>query len=321
MPARVHAAPLSSSLTDPAFAHMNDLAAGSVPAPLAGRERGLAAWLGPIISVMILGSVVYQLRTLDLRALAALLPTTPAFWLAFIVYYLASPVSEWVIFRRLWALPVSGIPALLRKLVSNELLLGYLGEVYFYAWARRNASVSAAPFGAIKDVAILSAAMGNAFTIAMMVAAAPFFDLLSVGVRTSALAASLIVVFASSIAMLMLRGRLFTLPANELRFVAIAHAIRIAAMTLLAACMWHMILPAVALGWWLLLGTTRQLLSRLPLVPNKDVVFAGIAALLVGQDREIVEAMALMASLILAAHVLVGALLGAAELARQGERA
>jgi hypothetical protein len=88
---------------------------------------------------------------------------------------------------------------------------------------------------------------------------------------------------------------------------------------LLAACMWHMILPTVGWSWWLLLGTLRQLLSRLPLVPNKDVVFAGIASLLVGQDHEIVTAMALMATLLVATHVIVGGILGAAELARPDE--
>ncbi|WP_216599932.1 hypothetical protein [Sphingomonas sp. AP4-R1] len=321
MSAHSDAATLSSSRSDTGASLLSDIAPAFAPPPLAGQDRAWAAWVGPVFSILILGAVVYQLRTVDYRALLALMPSTPLFWLAFAVYYFAGPFSEWVIFRRLWALPVRGVSALLRKLVSNELLLGYLGELYFYAWVRRNAEISASPFGAIKDVAVLSAATGNAFTLMLLVAAAPFFDLLGASVRTSALAASLIVVFGSSIAMLALRGRLFTLPPAELRFIALMHGARILAMALLAACMWHMILPTVALGWWLLLGTVRQLLSRLPFVPNKDVVFAGVAALLAGQDREIVAAMALMASLIVAAHVVVGALLGAAELARQGDRA
>jgi hypothetical protein len=78
---------------------------------------------------------------------------------------------------------------------------------------------------------------------------------------------------------------------------------------LLAAVMWHLHLPAVALSWWLLLGALRQLLSRLAF--KLDLVFAGLAAMLVGQNVQIVAAMTLMASLILAAHVFVGAVLGA----------
>jgi len=84
--------------------------------------------------------------------------------------------------------------------------------------------------------------------------------------------------------------------------------------------MWHLLLPSVALSWWLILSTARQLLSRLPFMPNKDVVFVGLAVFLVGSDQQIVAAMTLMATLILAAHLVVGALLALSALAH-GERA
>ncbi len=317
MSASIEATPFSSSHHE--LNNIAELSSSFGPTPLIGQSHDWVRWIGPFISILILCSVAYELRTLDYRALVSLLPSTPGFWIALAAYYAAGPVSEWVIFHRLWALPVRGITALLRKMISNELLLGYLVEVYFYTWARKSANIATAPFGAIKDVAILSAVMGNIFTLLMVLAALPFFDLLRIGANTSALAASAIIVLLSSLVMIVLRGRLFTLPPRELRFVALVHGVRIVAMMLLAACMWHLILPTVGWSWWLLLGTLRQLLSRLPLVPNKDVVFAGIASLLVGQDHEIVAAMALMATLLVATHVIVGGLLGAAELARPGE--
>jgi hypothetical protein len=225
-----------------------------------------------------------------------------------------------VIFRRLWGLPVRGFPALIRKLVSNEILLGYLGEVYFYAWARRNARIVTAPFGAIKDVTILSALTGNLFTLLMVILAAPLFGALHLGMDSMAFVGSTIFILATSGVALVLRKRLFTLPRRELWFVAAMHSARILATTLLAAIMWHLLLPTVALSWWLLLGTLRQLLSRLPFLPNKDVVFAGMAAFLVGSDQDIVTAMTLMATLIVCAHLLVGALLGISELAGESRR-
>jgi hypothetical protein len=115
--------------------------------PLVEGGRNWTKWAGPLISFLILAAVAYQLRHLDRHSLMALLPSNPLFWAAFLASYLVSPVIEWVIFRRLWSLPPSGFAALLRKLVSNEILLGYLGEVYFYAWARRNAQITTAPFG------------------------------------------------------------------------------------------------------------------------------------------------------------------------------
>jgi hypothetical protein len=315
MSASIDAAPSSHFIQDPLHS-VAELSNSFVPAPLRAHGRDWIKWFGPTVSVLILCSVAYQLRSIDFGSLVRLLPSALGFWIAFAAYYAAGPLSEWVIFRRLWKLPASGIAALFCKLISNELLLGYLGEVYFYAWARRTTRIATAPFGAIKDVAILSAVMGNVFTLVMVMAAAPFLDLLRVGVGAPALLGAAIVVLVSSLALILLRGRVFTLPPRELRFVALVHAVRIVATMLLMAWMWHMILPAVAISWWVLLGTLRQLLSRLPLVPNKDVVFAGIASLLVGQDHEIVAVMALMATLLVATHVIVGSLLGAAELAR-----
>lgn len=287
-----------------AIAHIID------PAPLVEKSKNWTKWAGPAISFLILAAVSYQLRQLDFHTLAALMPSTPLFWGTFIAFYIVGPASEWVIFRKLWWLPAGGFAALLRKLVSNEILLGYLGEVYFYAWARRNARLSASPFGAIKDVAILSALTGNVFTLLMVIASAPFLGSLELGIDNAAFLTSAIFILGSSIVALLLRKRLFTLPRHELWFVAWAHVARIVISTLLAAIMWHLLLPSVALSWWLLLATARQLISRLPFLPNKDVVFAGLAVFLVGSDQQIAAAMALMASLILGAHLLVGGSLG-----------
>ncbi|PJG45823.1 hypothetical protein CAF53_23745 [Sphingobium sp. LB126] len=280
------------------------------PAPLVEKGRNWTKWAGPLISFLILVAVSYQLRQIDYRSLFTLLPSNPLFWGTFIASYLVGPASEWIIFRRLWSLPAEGFAALLRKLVSNEILLGYLGEVYFYTWARRNAHVSAAPFGAIKDVAILSALTGNVFTLLMVIMSAPFLGALHLGIDSTAFVASALFILGSSIGALLLRKRLFTLPRRELWFVAGTHVARIIISALLAAIMWHLLLPAVALSWWLLLATARQLLSRLPFLPNKDVVFAGLAVFMVGSDQQIVAAMTLMASLILGAHLLVGGSLG-----------
>jgi len=110
------------------------------------------------------------------------------------------------------------------------------------------------------------------------------------------------------------RKKLFSLPRRDLRFIVLVHLVRILLTTGLAAWMWHIALPSVAISLWLLLSTLRLLLSRLPFVPNKDVVFAGMAVFLVGQDHEVVALMALMAGIILTTHLLVGLALAGAEL-------
>ncbi|WP_247594348.1 hypothetical protein [Sphingobium sp. PAMC28499] len=280
------------------------------PEPLIRTGRNWTIWAGPIISLLILLAVLQQFRGLDTAHLLQLLPTTPLFWTAFAAYYLAGPISEWVIFRRLWHIPAAGFGALLRKLVSNEILLGYLGEVYFYAWARRSANIRSAPFAALKDVTILSALAGNVVTLIMMIFAFPLLGSGVAGIGRWEISGSIFFVLLTSMLAMLLRNRLFALPRHELWLISAIHVLRILATTLLAAMMWHLLLPSVDLSMWIILGTIRQLLSRLPLLPNKDVVFAGVAAFLIGRDSDIVSAMALMATLILAAHLVVGLLLG-----------
>ena len=285
-------------------------AAGLPPLADQTARNRLAALASMAISLALLVAVAFQFRDLDLAGLLRLLPRSPVFWLAFAGYYLALPISEWVIYRRLWQFPAAGFGALLRKLVSNELLLGYLGEAQFYAWARGRGTVDEAPFAAIKDITILSALTGNLATLVMLALAWPFVSAGQLGLQGQTAFAALGVVLLTSLAILLFRQKLFTLPRRELWFISAVHLVRIAAVLLLSAVMWNAVLPAVALTLWLVLATLRQLISRLPLMPNKDVVFAGITVLLLGNSAQVAALMAMMAVLLLVTHLAVGTVFG-----------
>lgn len=283
------------------------------PQPLRLNDRGWTWWAGAGFALAVLVAVVLQLRRVDFGDVLHLLPTAPVFWLVFAASYFAGPAMDWVIYRRLWQIPVGGFAALLRKLIGNELITGYAGELYLYTWARRRTGMTSTPFGAIKDVAILSAMVANAVTLLLLVLAWPLLGNLPLGIDSRALLISVAVIVGISSLILLFRRRLFTLPRAELRFVAAIHLLRIMLTTGLAALCWHLVLPGVALNWWLLLAALRMLVSRLPLLPNKDIVFAGLAVFLIGHDAEIGMLMTMMASLILAVHLGLGLLLVAAE--------
>ncbi|WCT72213.1 hypothetical protein PQ455_11220 [Sphingomonas naphthae] len=290
-------------------------AAGIVePASLIVRRSLSQRLAGPIISLAVLAMAVYQIGEVDPARIWRLMPAGPAFWLLFMATYLAPVAADWLIFRRLWRIPASGVVPLLRKYVGNEILLGYIGEVYFYAWARRRSAMVAAPFGAIKDVAVTSALAGNGVTLVMLALAAPFYDLIGIGANGRLVMLSIGVILATSLAAFVVRKRLFALDHADIMFVSAVHVARILIVLGLSAAMWHIALPVVALPWWLLLATVRMLLSRLPLVPNKDVVFAGLAVFLVGHDGEISALMALMGSLMLTVHILLGIAASAVDL-------
>lgn len=277
----------------------------SVPLP----DRSWQRWLSMAISAALLIAILTQLERFGLARLHAALPASPIFWISFAAYYLALPASEWVIFRRLWRLPRAGFTALLRKLVSNEVLMGYSGELAFYSWSRRRSDLTAAPFGAIKDVSITSALAGNLVTLVMMILAWPLMGALHMGQHPREIGLSIGVILPVSVLAAIFNRRLFSLPRDELRFVFTVHLLRLVLTTLLSGLLWHSALPAVPLSLWMLLAALQLLVTRLPFVPNKDLVFAGIALFLVGHDSRVGELIALIAALILLTHLLIGGLL------------
>ena len=270
------------------------------------RER-LAGWAGAALSLGVLAVVAVQLGRGGLARVAAGASASPAFWAVFVVAYLATPACEWLIFHRLWRLPAAGLLPLLRKEVSNELLFGYSGDAQFYLWARRRAPMAGSPFGAIKDVAILSAVAGNVATLAMMAATAPLLAGFAGRPGAHAFAGSVAIVVAISLALFVLRKAVFSLNADALRMIFAVHGLRIALHVGLAALMWHLLLPGVTMGAWMALATIRQMVSRLPLVSNKDVLFAGVAMVLLGDAGGVAGAIATVSGLTVAAHLLVGA--------------
>ncbi|MEA3004586.1 MAG: hypothetical protein QOH81_3374 [Sphingomonadales bacterium] len=308
--------------TGGAAAPQHPLSSVPDPEPLPAARRSLLRWIGPAFTAAMIVAVLANIRRLHLADIQTMVPRTPVFWGIFILCYLALPLGDWLIYRRLWRIPAGGLLPLLRKMVSNEILFGYSGEVYFYAWSRRNSAMVAAPFGAIKDVAILSALVGNIFTLCLAALAYPFVGRLALGGYGHDLYAGAAVLLVCSLAVLPLQRRVFSLPVADRNFIAFVHAGRLLATTLLTALMWHLVLPGVGMRWWVVLAALHLLVGRLPLVTNKDLVFAGIAFVLVGRQTALADLLAMMAVLVLGAHLGVALLLAAVPdgIARGGAR-
>lgn len=268
--------------------------------------------LGAVLTVAMVVGLGRELLQAGLSGLMNHVPTNPLYYLAFAGLYLASPLGDYAIFRHLWGVPRSALAALIRKRIANEVVLGYSGDAYFYAWARKHARRLGLthPFGTVKDVTILSAIAGNAFTLLMIAGTLPFAYRVMSATQANILAGSALIVCATSLPFLLFRRRVFTLPGRELRWVFLAHLVRLVAGTIFVAATWATALPGVALGIWLLLAAARLLVSRLPLVPNKDLLFANFAILLIGRNDALVATIAFTAALTLAVHVAVMAWFG-----------
>lgn len=272
--------------------------------------------IGGFLTLAMTIGVVRALLVHGVAGLSTALPDSVFFYLAFAVLYAASPIGDYVIFRRLWAIPPSGLTALFKKRIANDVLVGYSGEAYFYAWARQRTTMVAAPFGAVKDVSILSAIAGNVVTLAIVLLALPFANGLIGPDEFRVLAASAAVVIAISLPFLIFSRRVFSLARPLLWWIFLIHILRLVVSSVMLAVAWHFAMPAVSLGMWLLLSAGRMLASRLPLVPNKDLLFANFAILLIGQGQQTANLVAVTAALTLVVHVVLMAVFGVLDVLR-----
>jgi hypothetical protein len=274
-------------------------------------ERKLwSTWLSRILSAALLIAIVFQLGQIDAKQLQNALPQNLWFLPVLLALYFALPIADWTIFRRLWALPASGFLILLAKRIGNEVLISYSGEVYFYLWARKRTELSAAPFGAIKDVNILSALAANLVALVLLLLTYPLISQLNLGQYTDESVTFAAIMLMMSFLILLFSRRVFTLERSQLWWIFGVHIVRLSAGVLLCALLWFIILPGPHFGFWLVLSMIRLLVGRLPFFPNKEALFAVIAIFLVGQDSAVSTLITLTASTMLAMHVLVAATLG-----------
>lgn len=292
---------------------MNSTIVDTAPLPTSGELTGLEPirqirrrWpmlLSATVSLLMVAALGYELFDRGLAGLSKIAPSSWLFYIFFALFYLGPPTFDFIIFRKLWRIPASGMVALHRKRIANEVVLGYSGEAYFYAWARQRMQMVAAPFGAVKDVSILSAIAGNAITLGMLAMALPLAAGLLTPTLYNAAVVSVVVMIAMSVPFLIFSKRVFSLQRGTLWWIFGIHSVRLLLGSFLLACVWHFAMPEVSLGMWLILAASRMLVSRLPLVPNKDLLFASFAILLIGQGEALSELMAFVAALTLLVHV------------------
>ncbi|WP_091743154.1 hypothetical protein [Phenylobacterium immobile] len=267
--------------------------------------RRWTVWAAGALAVGLGAAATAQLSRASDETLAMIGQLSPAVWAAWVALYLVQPVADAVIFRRLWGLKLADFGVVLRKVAINEVLFGYTGELFFYLWARRRARLAAAAFGAIKDVNIVSALGGNVLTLATLGLSAHALKSIDLGRQLGPLLWPSLAVVGLSFAVPLFARRLFSLTRRELLYVSVVHAARMAVSSALTLLVWRSALPGVEPGVWLALLAGRLLLARLPLVANKDLVFANLLLALFGAGSPTAILLATLAIATLLTHLAV----------------
>ncbi|WP_168193655.1 hypothetical protein [Caulobacter sp. FWC26] len=288
---------------------------------VAGKTSRLWGWLGGLLSAGLIGAIAAQLGGASGEVLKAIRQLPLGAWPAFLLLYLTQTLFDYAIFRRLWRMPMAGFEALLRKNVINEVVLGYSGEAFLYVWARRASRTVASPFAAIKDANIVSALMGNVLTLVLALVSATQLQDLDFARRLGPALWSGLIPVAISLGVLAFGRRVFSLRLGQLFYVAGVCGLRLGAWAGLTVLVWSLALPLVAPAQWVVLLAIRLLVSRIPLISNKDLVFGGLMLLLLGAHSAVAVLLAALAVMTLGLHLAVIVGLGLADLARGLRRA
>lgn len=223
--------------------------------------------------------LIYKLTKVGWSDVFGALPVSPWFYVFFALRYLALPLSEIPAYEIVWERPLwRHFSAFIRKRVYNFAVMGYSGEAFFTLWARRHLDISdRAIFIGVKDNNILSALVSNVATVAMIVFLAisgnlqTGLDVLPGSIFLFSLA--FLSAFSLAAAVIVFRNKIIHLPGAMMPKLVFIHTARVVLIILLQAAMYMSALPGAPLMAWIMFIALQLVLSRIPFVPNQDLVY------------------------------------------------
>ena len=246
------------------------------------RALQLLRWIIPIVLLVLIGR---RLAELGWRQIWIARPGNIGFYLLLVMQFFLQPFGDYFVYRGLWGTAnTPPMAVILRKRLLNTFMLDYSGEAFFYFWAQARLKLAQGMLvHAIKDSNLLSGGAGLVMVYLMVLA------LLASGGLTIPAALNVhswIFALAGTVPLILCAGLVLghrTLTALSCAQIAATFAIHFTR---------SLAVLAVEFGLWELSGALptavaclqfvalRLVVTRLPLVPNKDLIFvgAGIAA-------------------------------------------
>lgn len=238
-------------------------------------------WAQRLLTLGIVGYLVVRFSQIGWGEILRELPTNGWFYAIFLLLYATLPVSESVIYRIAWGTPFwRNLPVFIKKRVYNKDFLGYSGEAYLFAWARRHVALPARRIlGIIKDNVVLSGFGSTVFAVVLLAAFLAVGNVEALGISRDRGMLYFVIAAAALVVLGLLgtrfRGRLFSLPGRVLVLVFGLHFGRLAAMNVLQVVQWDLVIPEVGWQSWFVFLAAQVVISRLPLLPARDLLFLG----------------------------------------------
>ena len=233
---------------------------------------------------LVLGFLAYQLAAIGWAQVLTALPTNPAFYLLFALSYACLPMTEILIYEVCWRRPLwaHAWPFFVKR-AYNFGVFDMSGEAYFGFWAHQRLKLGLRPvLSAVKDVNLLSGASSNLATPLLL---AWFYWAGGEGKQALGLDASLQGWVFGSVGAIALgtliaaafQSRFMSTSGRASLIILALHTLRLGLGMLLQAWSWALVFPSTAFSVWLAFVIAQLVLSRIPFVPNRDLLFLGLS--------------------------------------------
>ena len=245
--------------------------------PAVRRGVHVLRWLIPIALLVIIGR---RLTELGWREIWVARPGDPVFYVLLVLQFLIQPFGDYFVYRNLWGRK-NGAPmaVILRKRVMNTFMLDYSGEVFFFLWAQEHLKLKPGLLvHGIKDSNVLSAGAGLSmlYLMALLLLASG-----GLNIPAGVSAHGWLYLMIGSVPLILCgvlvlgRRKLTDLSVEQIAATFAIHFTRALLVLGVEFFLWRLsgALPsAVACLQFVAL---RLVVTRLPLMPNKDLVFVG----------------------------------------------
>lgn len=245
-------------------------------------QRGLK-YLQYLLLAAIVAYLIYKLSQVGWEDVIGSLPASPWFYIFFALRFFMLPISEIALYEIIWSRPLMRhFLVFIRKRVYNFAVMGYSGETFLILWARRGLALSdKKAFVGVKDNNLMSAFASNAATVIMILLLAATGGLQE-GLEAFPGAGWLFAIaFASAatlaVLVMVFRKKLLGFSKGVMPKIITVHAARQTMIIILHAAMYASALPGAPLMAWMMFIAMQLVLSRVPFLPNQDIVYLGAA--------------------------------------------
>ena len=239
-------------------------------------------------------------------------PGNPGFYVLLVLQFFLQPFGDYLVYRNLWGRAnTPPMAVILRKRLLNTFMLDYSGEAFFFFWAQARLKLKPGLLvHGIKDSNLLSGGAGLVMVYLMLLA------LLAVGglnIPSSLNSQGWLYGLAGSVplvlcvALVLGHRKLTDLSRGQIAATFAIHFGRAALVLAVEFGLWELsgALPsAVACLQFVAL---RLVVTRLPLVPNKDLIFVGAGMAAAGMTSVAVTPVATVLVILAAADLILAA--------------